>query len=302
MNEIFDKLIIKVVFSVFLLLLIFIYRHAHRFLYPSSKKQMFRKFYPSENSADSIHMFSRIIGICLIFSNIGFAESTGIFVSFFHFFVWGTLSFTMYLLSIYLIESISLYNFTYPDEILKRKNMSYAVVSFAIAICVSMIIKKVIIESEFSIVLLIMFWLYAMVLFGICIKLYGFASKLKFNQLMIQKNLGLAFSFSGYLFGALTIILMAFNQEHLDIKRYAIQVTLSVVLSLIIFPIFKRGISFIFKVQEDLLSTSKQNLTAELENVEVGYGVYEGILFFSSALLTSVIVGQIQFGIIYPFF
>ena len=240
MNEIFDRLIIRIIFSVFILLLIFLYRYAHRFLYPSSKKQLFRKFYPSQNSADSIHMFSRIIGICLIYSTLGFNENTGIFVSLFHFFVWGILSFSIYLISIYLTESISLYNFTYTDEVLKRKNMSYAIVSFSIAVCIAILIRKVVIESEFSIILLVMFWLYALVLFGLCIKMYRFSSRLKFNQLMIQKNLGLAFSFSGYLFGINTIILTAFNQEHLDIKRYAVQVTLSVLLSLIIFPIFQK--------------------------------------------------------------
>ena len=119
---------------------------------------------------------------------------------------------------------------------------------------------------------------------------------------MIQKNLGLAFSFSGYLFGINTIILTAFNQEHLDIKRYAVQVTLSVLLSLIIFPIFQKGIKFIFKVQEDLIGKDKNYSTFDVENPEIGYGVYEGIIFYSSALLTSVIVGQVQFGIIYPFF
>lgn len=180
--------------------------------------------------------------------------------------------------------------------------MSYAIVSFSIAVCIAILIRKVVIESEFSIILLVMFWLYALVLFGLCIKMYRFSSRLKFNQLMIQKNLGLAFSFSGYLFGINTIILTAFNQEHLDIKRYAVQVTLSVLLSLIIFPIFQKGIKLIFKIQEDLTSQESPYLLNEVETPETGYGIYEGILFYSSALLTSVIVGQVQFGIIYPFF
>ncbi|MDA9792970.1 hypothetical protein N9B72_00150 [Bacteriovoracaceae bacterium] len=303
MNEIFDKLIIRITFSVFICLLIFLYRYAHRLLYPSSKKQMFRKFYPSENSADTIHMFARVIGICLIYSTLSFDGDTGVFVSLFHFSVWGVLSFTVYLISIYVSESITLYNFIYADEVLKRKNMSYAIVSFSISICLAMLIRKIIVESEFSIILLIMFWLYSLVLFGLCIKLYQFVSKFKFNQLMIQKNVALAFSFSGYLFGITTIIITAFNQEHLDIKRYAVQVTLSVLLSLIIFPIFHFGIKLIFKVQEDLIKKDKGIASfAETEVPELGYGIYEGILFYSSALLTSIIVGQIQFGIIYPFF
>lgn len=301
MNEIFDKLIIRFLFSAFICGMLFVYRYAHKILYPSSKKQMFRKFFPSENTPDTIHIFSRIIGICLIFSSIGFNESTGVFLSLFHFFFWSTVSFVLYLVSIYVCESIALYNFTYQDEVLKRKNMAYSVVSFSISICLALIIRKVVTESEFSILLLTMFWLFSLVIFGLCIKLFKMTSKIAFNKMMIQKSMALAFSFSGYIFGATTIILVAFNHEHLDIKRYAIQVTLTMILSFIIFPIFLYGVHKAFKLQDDLTKKIKDG-TMDTAIPETGYGIYEGAIYYSSALLTSIIVGQIHFGIIYPFF
>jgi uncharacterized membrane protein YjfL (UPF0719 family) len=303
MNDIFDKLIIRFVFTIFICGIIWLYKYAHKFLYPSSKKQMFKKFYPSENNADTVHIFARVIGIALIFSNIGFDENLGVFVSIFHFFVWGSLSFVMYLVSIYICESIILYNFTYYDEVLKRKNMSYSIVSFSIAISLSFIIRKIIVEAEYSIVILLVFWLYSLVLFGIGIKLYQFVSRLSFNKLMIQKNLGLAFSFAGYVLGLSTIIHTAFSQEHLDIKRYGVQVSLSVILSIIIFPIFQICIRYVFRLKEDLF-TDQDNYSGvkEISPPEIGYGLYEGGVYYTACLLTSIIVGQIHFGIIYPFF
>ena len=60
---------------------------------------------------------------------------------------------------------------------------------------------------------------------------------------------------------------------------------------MIIFPIFKKGIPFIFKVQDDF-NSSKSN---EKDDPEIGYGIYEGIVFFTSCLLTTVITEHITF-------
>ena len=40
----------------------------------------------------------------------------------------------------------------------------------------------------------------------------------------------------------------------------------------------------------------------ETEMQSIGYGFYEGSLFISGAILTTMIVNRIQFGTIYPFF
>jgi hypothetical protein len=47
------------------------------------------------------------------------------------------------------------------------------------------------------------------------------------------------------------------------------------------------------RVHEGQIDTEMQSL---------GYGFYEGSLFISGAILTTMIVNRIQFGTIYPFF
>lgn len=294
MNEIFDKLLIRFLFTVFICVALLLYKYAHTIFYPSVKKQVLNKIYPSENAADTLHVFSRLIGIALIFSTLEFNEYIGIFISAFHFFVWSTIGFILYLLSIYVMESIIFYNFQYVDEILKKKNLAYGIVSFTLSICLAYLLRTVFKESETSLVIVIILWLFAMVLFGLSSKLYKFISKLPFNSLMIQKNLGLAISYSGFIMGSTIIISSAFSHEHHDITSYTIQVILKTLLGALILPIFRFGIIAVFKIQDTAINSSDES--------NLGHGIYEGATFLTSALLTSIIIGQIHFGTIYPFF
>ncbi len=111
MNEIFDKLLIRFLFTLFICVALFIYKYAHVIFYPSNKKQILKKIYPSENYIDTLHIFSRLIGIALIFSTLEFNEYIGISISSFHFFVWSIVGISFYLLSIYILENIIFYNF-----------------------------------------------------------------------------------------------------------------------------------------------------------------------------------------------
>lgn len=298
MNEIFDKLLIRFIFSLFICGVLFLYKYAHHILYPSGRKQVEKKFNPDDNNSDSIHFFGRLIGLCIVFTDLGFNETAGMTLSLLNFLIWSALSILFYLGSLYITESIFFYQFTYTDEILKRKNYAYAITNLVNSLCVAMIIKKVIAESEFSIILLLMFWLLSMVLYGFMGRLYGRISKLNLNVLMIQKNIGFALSFAGFLFGCTNLILTAFSQQHHDIKRYGIQVILAVILSLIIFPIFYNGFFKVFNI-----STSNKEKDSTTDRVPtIGFGIAEGSLFLASALLTTIIIGHIEFGIIYPFF
>jgi uncharacterized membrane protein YjfL (UPF0719 family) len=294
MNEIFDKLLIRFLFTVFICIALLLYKYAHTIFYPSAKKQVLNRIYPAENASDTLHIFSRLIGVALIFSTLEFNEYIGIFISSFHFFVWSIIGFALYLLSIYIMESIIFYNFVYKDEVLKKKNMAYGIVSFTISVCLAYIVRTVFKESETSLIILFILWLFALVLFGFASKLYKFVSKLPFNSLMIQKNVGLALSYSGYIMGATIIITSAFSHEHHDITSYSIQVILKTLLGALILPLFRFGIVAVFKIDE----TS----TVSMEHGNLGYGIYEGAVFLTSALLTSIIIGQIHFGTIYPFF
>lgn len=300
MAEIFDRLLIRILLAFFVCLMIYLYRYAHVIFYPSVKRQVLKKIDPAENPADSLHFFSRIVGIAIIFSSISFNESSGFFLSIFHFAVWGALAIILYLLSLYIIESIVFYNFEYTDEILKRKNMSYAVISFCHSIVIAYLTRTVMMEAENSLVILLVLWLYMLVIVGFSVKYYTFISKLTFNRLMIQKNFSLCFSYGGFALGAGLIIASCFDQEHYDITVYCIQVLLKTILSLLIFPIFKKGLMKIFPVK--LGDEQGVEGTYDLNIQSLGYGFYEGCVFIAGALLTTMIVNRIQFGIIYPFF
>lgn len=300
MAEIFDRLLIRILLTVFVCIMIYLYRYAHVLLYPTVKRQIMKKIHPAENPADTLHMFSRLVGIALIFSSMTFNETSGVILSIFHFLLWGTIAVVLYLASLYIIESIVLYNFDYADEILKRKNMSYAVVSFCHSIVIAYLTRTVLIEAENSLIILIVLWLYMMVIAGFSVKYYHFITKLSFNRMMIQKNLAISFSYIGYSLGAAFIISSCFDQEHYDITIYCIQVLLKTVLSLIIFPLFKRGIQRIFPIKSGGDDRSMTHI--ESDHQSLGYGFYEGCLFLSAAILTTMIVNKIQFGTIYPFF
>jgi uncharacterized membrane protein YjfL (UPF0719 family) len=295
MNEIFDKLLIRILFTCFICIALFLYKYAHTIFYPSKKKQILKKIYPSENPVDTLHIFSRLIGVSIIFSTLEFNEYIGVFISSFHFFVWGIIGFALYLLSIWVMESIIFYNFEYKDEVLKKKNMAYGIVSFTISICLAFIIRTIFKESETSLVILFILWLFALVIFGFSTKLYKYASKLTFNSLMIQKNIGMSLSYSGFIMGNTVLLCAAFSHEHHDITSYCIQVILKALLGILILPIFRAGISYIFRIST-YVSTEDTDVNL------IGQGVYEGALFLTCAFLASIIIGQIHFGTIYPFF
>ncbi|MGE3611642.1 MAG: DUF350 domain-containing protein [Bacteriovoracaceae bacterium] len=300
MAEIFDRLVIRLLLAAFVCIMIYLYRYAHVIFYPTVKRQVIKKINPTENPADTLHLFSRLVGISMIFSSVSFNESSGFFLSLFHFAVWGTIAIVLYLLSVFIIESIVFYNFDYTDEVLKRKNMSYALISFCHSIVIAYLTRTVMMEAENSLIILLVLWLYMMVIVGFSTKYFTMISKLSFNRLLIQKNLSLCFSYGGFSLGAGIVIGSCFDQEHYDITIYCIQVLLKTVLSLIIFPIFKIGISKLFPVR--LTQDQGQGGVIDSEMQSLGFGIYEGCVFISGAILTTMIVNRIQFGTIYPFF
>lgn len=296
MNEIFDKLIIRFLFTIFICMGLLFYKYAHVLFYPSQKKQTLKRIYPSENYVDTIHIFARLIGIALIFATLEFNEYIGFVRSALDFFILGTTGIVLYLLSMYIMDNIVFYNFDYKDEVLKKKNAAYGIVSFTVAVCLAFLVRTIFKESEHSLIILFILWLFALVLFGFATKLYQYVSKLSFNSLMIQKNLGLSFSYSGYLFGAALIIMASFRHEHHDLVSYCVQVILKTLLGILIFPLFRLGVVYVYQIQEG----SKAGALEDAPHL--GFGVYEGAVFLICGLLTSIIIGQIHFGTIYPFF
>ncbi|MBT3586875.1 MAG: hypothetical protein HN509_18330 [Halobacteriovoraceae bacterium] len=302
MNELFDKLILRIVFTGFMCLILFLYKYAHRFLYPSSREQMFKRFFPSKNSPDTLHLFSRLIGISVLFSEFHFDLDERLPIALSMFAIQATLTCFIYLASIYIIESIVLYNFEYSDEILKRKSFPYAIISFAHSIGIAYILKIVLAVSNNSLILLLFLWLFSLVILGFATKTFSILSKLNFNRLLVQKSMTLAFSYTGFIWGWTLIIASALNHQVVDIRWYGIQVILKILLALIILPIFRRSLIWIFKIQDDFDPELKGESNQNTQEVDFGYGVFEGSIFFTCCFLTTVITGNINFGTFYPIY
>lgn len=302
MNEFFDKLILRIIFAFYICAILFFYKYAHAFLYPSSRQQLFRRFFPSKNLSDTLHLFSRIIGLGIIFSNFEFILNDGFLIALFDFLLYATVALFLYLISIYLIESIVLFNFEYLDEVIKRKNATYALISFSHAIGVAYLIKVTLSVAGQSLTMLIFLWLFAIVILGLATKTFSLVSKLHFNRLIIQKNLGLAFSYMGFFWGWTIIIGSSLDHALLEIRWYAIHVILKIILAMIIIPIFLKGIGTIFNIQEDPTGETTNEQGKIQDDRLIGHGVYEGGVFFTSCFLTRVITEQIMFGTFYPVF
>ena len=299
MNELYDKLILRVIFAVLVCFMIYIYKQAHLVLYPSIKHQLLKKFFPSKNSTDTIHLFARIIGLGLIFSDFHINLSSGIGVAFMAMMIESLIIIALYLGSIYIIESVTLYNFEYADEILRRKNYSYSVICFSHSIGLALLINTIVRVSQGSLIIIFFLWLFSMVLIGFGAKSFPLLSKLSFNRLLVQKNIAIAFSYTGFFWGQCLIISSAFDHTLTDIRWYSIQVITKIILSLIIIPIFMKALVFIFNIQNEVPTTTDKNGVIS-SDVEIGYGIYEGAIIFTTCFLTTVITGQITFGSFYP--
>lgn len=302
MNELFDKLILRIVFTVFICLTLVLYRFAHNILYPSNKGNLLQKFYPSKNSAESLHFFARLIGVGIVFSEFNFSLNQGFSIAVLDFFIRAFAGFIVYLVSLYTVESIVLYNFDYHDEVVKRRNLAFSLIGMAHAIGISFILKVILGTAGSSLVVLVFLWLFALVLVGFATKTFPIMSRLSFNRLLIQKNMAVSVSYFGFFIGWSLIIASALNSQLTQIKWYAIQVVLKILLSLIVLPIFIKGIKIIFNLSDDLNLLVKDENLQDNSNVELGYGVYEGAIFFTSCFLTIVITGKINFGTFYPTF
>lgn len=301
MNELFDKLILRFFLALFVCALLFLYRYAHALLYPSLNQQIFRSFYPSKNTPDTVHLFSRIIGVGIIFSQFHFFLSEGLGQALFIFSLQAILIFAAYLLALNIMESIILYNFEYADEIHKRKNYAYSIICAAQAISISLILRSVLKSAQDSFITLFFLTLFAIVLMGFATKSFSIISKLPFNKLVVNKNLAIAFSYTGFVLGWTMIIISSLDQPIVSIDHYTISVILNIILSLLIFPLFRYGLIFIFRFKDDL-SSKDVDFIKDTQSIETGHGIYEGGLFFTSCYLTTVITGRILFGTFYPVF
>jgi hypothetical protein len=279
-----------------------LYRFAHGLLYPSTRGSLLQKFYPSKNSAESLHFFARLVGIGIVYSEFNFNLDQGFLYAVMDFFIRAFAGFVVYLVSLYTVESIVLYNFDYHDEVIKRKSIPFALIGLVHALGISFILKIILQTAGTSLIVLLFLWLFSLVLVGFATKTFPLMSRLSFNRLLIQKSSALSISYFGFFLGWSFIIASALNVPLTQIKWYAIQVVLKILLSLIILPIFIKGIKLIFNLTDDLNTLVKQEEQQDNTNVELGYGIYEGATFFTACFLTIVITGKIDYTNFYPNF
>lgn len=296
MNDILDVFLIRFLFVLIICGQIGLYKYLHFLLYPSSKNQLFKDFFPSRNPAETIMVFSRILGLGLIFSNFSIFLNQGFFYATFDFILSSTITFSLYLLSIYILESIVLSDFEYVDEITRKNNIPYALVSASYSIGIPIIFKAYlthsIYENAHSIIYIIFMWCFTIVLLGFAVKSYSFLSKLNFNNLLVQKSYAVGFSYFGFFLAWTIIVASALNQPILDIKAFGTSLILRIILSLLIFPIFKGIIPYIFQIQDDL----EENVPAGKSQLpSFGVGIYEGVLFMTSAFLTTLVTSNLVF-------
>ena len=119
---------------------------------------------------------------------------------------------------------------------------------------------------------------------------------------MIQQNLAVAVSYFGFFVGWSLIIASSVNIPMEGIKWYTIQVILKILLSLIMLPIFIKGIKVIFNINDDFGKLVKEENQQDNSSVETGYGIHEGAVFFTACYFTIVITGKINFETFYPTF
>ena len=120
--EVGPKSLLRLALCVLFLLNLYLYKCLHRFFFPAIKKQSTSgKFYPSTNSAATLHYVSRILGLAIIFSHLTITLSGA--QSFIVPIAKTALIFISYLITLSVAEHISLYYFTYADEVGKKRKL-----------------------------------------------------------------------------------------------------------------------------------------------------------------------------------
>ena len=296
MNDILDVILIRILFILIIVGLIFLYKYAHFFLYPTSKQQIFKRFFPSQNPAETILLFSRILGLGLIFSKFNIFLNQGFYFAAFDFILSSSITFALYLLSIYVLESIVLSNFEYLEEINRKINFPYALVSASFSIGLPIIFRSYLRHSVYdyshNIIYIIFMWSFTIVLLGFAVKSYPLVSKLNFETLLDKKSMALGLSYFGFFMAWTIIIASALDQPIQDIKKYGFNLILRMILSLLIFPLFKTILKFIYQIQDDL---ENKNFETKSDLPSFGYGIYEGIMFLTSAYMTTLVTSNIIF-------
>jgi len=300
LNEIFDKLLIKILITSFILFIIFSYRYIQKIILNRSRSFALKSIYPQKNTSHAIHVASRILGFAIILSDFSFFLSDGLFMALFDFFLYSITLIILYGLSLYVFESIALYNFSFEDEIYKRKNISFSTITFGLSISSAFILKKIFFIAQGSIINLFFLWLFTTVLFGFALKTYNIILSKNLNQIILQKNNYDSISHVGFSWSWTLLITSALDIEINSYTRFMTFSIIQIILSIIIFPIFHNGINKIFFIRKPMTVKKSVQSTTYITEPDDKSGINDALLFLATAYLTSLITSQVHFGSFYP--
>jgi len=294
MNQIYDQFLIRGLFALSFALTLYLYKYFHILLYPSSKQQILTPFVVEINAADTIHFFSRLMGFAIIFSQFNFVIQESILLSLLDFFVKSFFSITFYLISCFILESLVLYNFTYDDEIVKKRNLAYAIISMTHSISAAYLINVIFTLSINSIPFLSILWMTTIIILGLISMSFKLYSNQSIETHIYKKDVTGSIAYVGYMAGAIAILASSLDHSIDNIQWYLVQFILKTLLSAIFLPIIFKVINIVLNVKLKLIRSQK-NETEQLMAVNI----YEAILFFTACLFVVVITNQITFNNIY---
>ncbi len=286
MEEIFDQLLTKIMFSILLIVMLVAYRFLHLLLYPHAKKQVMTLYSPFENIADTIHYYARIIGICIVFTSFEVHLFDNILTGVFHFIFWVLVDIIFYLLALYILELVILHAFQYQQEILKRRNLCYAIINATIAICLAVLIRNIVTIADYSIPFMIILWLFMVVVFGLLAKQYHLVSRFSFSKSIFSQDMGVVFSYVAFLVSVTLIVYYSFSQTEKSVGNYIISTLTHLMLCGILLPLFFYGVQKVFLVTQKMIIPIYQ----QDKNLQFGVGLTEAMLFLTAALLTVIVV------------
>ncbi len=297
MNELIDKLAIQCLFLLIIFIIGFIFNYTYSFFYTEQRLLTLKNFYPSKNSPHSIHFFSRFFSLLFILGSININIGSSLLFSLLYFAFIAILLFGLFLASLYILDSITLYNFEFDVEILSKKNYSYALISASNSIAVAFLLKNISLISFDSIINLIFIWLFSIMLIGFSIKLFPYVFNQSLNRHVVQKNLSISLTYMGFILGNSLAITSCFPKIQLSLEWYSIHIITSALLLIMV-------ISFIFFAMKKTLRIKqdyKGDLIEETDvEPEVGNGVYNGISYFTACYVAIIVINHIQFGSFYP--
>ena len=300
MNELFDELILRVIFASLLFLALFAYKCIHVVLYPHSLNKLRTKFNPSENPAETLHLFSRLLGLGIIFSGFHLYVQDGIVIVLIDFVVKSTFTFLFFLSSIYVIESIILYDVEYKNEILDKKNLTVSIISSTHALGMAFVIKSISGVSNDSMVVFVVLWLLSLVLMGLAVKIFILFFRSDANRIRGSQNFSSTASYIGFFGGCSALVYAILHQPMNDLRWYSIDVILKTLLCLIVFPVFIKGLDWIYKFHRKSYlkkSINPNGPSASIpEEDDLGRGIFQGVSFFTSSLFTIIVTENIFLG------